>query len=63
MRVTKLLLATEWKFGHLEGMRFEVFSTVKIQVEVFWVVTPCNVMAGYLRVTTASQPRRPPLEF
>jgi len=21
--------------------RFEVFTTVKIQVEVFWVVTPC----------------------
>jgi len=24
--------------------RFEVFSTVSIQVEVFWVVTPCSVV-------------------
>jgi hypothetical protein len=23
------------------------FTAVKIQVEVFWVVTPCNVVAGY----------------
>jgi hypothetical protein len=26
---------------------FEVFMMVKIQVEVFWVVTPCNVAVGY----------------
>jgi hypothetical protein len=28
-------------------MRFEVFMVVKIQVEVFWVVTLCNVVVGY----------------
>jgi len=26
---------------------FEVFTMVKIQVEVFWVVTPCSVVTGY----------------
>jgi flagellar biosynthesis protein FliR len=25
----------------------EVFMAVKIQVEVFWVVMPCNVVVGY----------------
>jgi hypothetical protein len=30
--------------------RFEAFTVVKIQVEVFWVVTPCNVMVVYQRV-------------
>jgi hypothetical protein len=29
--------------------RFEVFMAVNIQVEVFWVVTPCNVAVGYRR--------------
>jgi len=27
-------------------MRFEVFTAVNIQVEVFSVVTPCNVVVG-----------------
>jgi len=27
--------------------RFEVFMVVKIQVEVFWVVTACSVVVGY----------------
>jgi hypothetical protein len=27
--------------------RFEVFTAVKIQFEVFWVVTPCSVVIGY----------------
>jgi hypothetical protein len=27
--------------------RFEVFTVVKIEVEVFWVVTPCSAVAGY----------------
>jgi hypothetical protein len=27
--------------------RFEVFAAVLYQVEVFWVVTPCNVVVGY----------------
>jgi hypothetical protein len=29
--------------------RFEVFKAEKIQVEVFWVVTPCRIAAGYQR--------------
>jgi hypothetical protein len=29
--------------------RFEVFTVEKIQVEVFWVVTPCSVVVGYQR--------------
>jgi hypothetical protein len=28
-------------------MRFEVYMVMKIQVEVFWVVTTCNVAVGY----------------
>jgi len=27
--------------------KFEVFTAVKIEVEFFWVVTPCSVMVGY----------------
>jgi len=27
--------------------RFEIFTAVKIQVEVFWIVTPCGVVVGY----------------
>jgi len=30
-------------------LRFEVFTVVTIQVEVFCVVTQCSVMAGYQR--------------
>jgi hypothetical protein len=29
--------------------RFEVFTAVIFHVEVFWVVTPCNVVLGYQR--------------
>jgi hypothetical protein len=29
--------------------RFEVFTAVKIQVAVFWIMTPCNDVAGYQR--------------
>jgi hypothetical protein len=28
-------------------VRFEVFTAVMFQVEVFWVVTPCSVAVGY----------------
>jgi hypothetical protein len=28
-------------------VRFKVLIAMKIQVEVFWVVMPCNVMVGY----------------
>jgi hypothetical protein len=30
--------------------RFEVFTAVKIQVLVFWVVTLCSVVVGYRRL-------------
>jgi hypothetical protein len=29
--------------------RSEVFASVKIQVEVFWFVTPCSIVVGYQR--------------
>jgi len=35
------------KFSFLA--KFEVFTEVKIRVEVFWVLTPCNVAVGYQR--------------
>jgi hypothetical protein len=28
------------------GARFEVLTSVKIQIEVFRVLTPCNVIVG-----------------
>jgi hypothetical protein len=28
-------------------MRFKAFTAVKVQVEDFWVVMPCNVAVGY----------------
>jgi hypothetical protein len=28
---------------------FGVFTAVKIQVDVFWVLTPCSVVVGYQR--------------
>jgi hypothetical protein len=28
---------------------FEAFTAVMFQVEVYWVVTPCSVVAGYQR--------------
>jgi hypothetical protein len=44
--------------------RFEVFTAVRIQVEVFWVVMLCSIVVGYQCFrglnrypTTASQPR------
>jgi hypothetical protein len=30
-------------------MRYEFLTAVKIQVEVFWVVTPSSVVVGYQR--------------
>jgi hypothetical protein len=29
--------------------RLEAFTAVKVQVEVFWVVTGCSVVVGYQR--------------
>jgi hypothetical protein len=50
-------------------MRLEVFTAVRIQVEVLWVVTPCSVVVGYQRFRSvhfqnymASQSRRSRLE-
>jgi hypothetical protein len=30
--------------------RFDVLTAMKIQIAVFWVVTPCSEMAGYQRL-------------
>jgi hypothetical protein len=53
-------------------MRSEVFTAMKIQIEAFWVVTPCDDVVGYqhfrgprclhLEHYTASQPLRSQLE-
>jgi hypothetical protein len=44
----KVKFSQHWKNPHAMKTyldeRFETFTTVKIQVEVFWVVTPCNLM-------------------
>jgi hypothetical protein len=32
---------------YIQDMRFEVLRAVVIQVEFFWIVTPCNVVIGY----------------
>jgi len=42
--------------------------TMEIQVEVFWVVTPCSVVVGYQRFSGPCchhlhQPRGPRLEY
>jgi len=37
------------KLAFLLLARFKVFKTLKVQVEVFWVVTSCSVVAGYQR--------------
>jgi len=31
----------------LLNVGFEVFTAVKTQVEVFWIVMPCNVVIGH----------------
>jgi hypothetical protein len=33
--------------SYVSAAKFEVFTAVKIHVEVFWVVTPCSVVVGY----------------
>jgi hypothetical protein len=30
-------------------MELEVFTAVKISIVVFWVVTPCSIVGGYMR--------------
>jgi len=37
--------------------RLEVFTTLKIQTEVFWAVTPCNVVG---RIPTIHRSMLPP---
>jgi hypothetical protein len=51
------------------NVKFEVFMAVKIHAEVFWVVTPCSIVARpsvnigiLLQHYMVSQPRRPQLE-
>jgi hypothetical protein len=38
-------LAITW--GNIGSVRSEVLTMVEIQVQVFWVVTPCSVVVGY----------------
>jgi len=28
-------------------VKLKVFATVNIEVDVFWVVMPCNILVGY----------------
>jgi hypothetical protein len=35
---------------------YEVFTAVKIQVEVFWVVTPSGVVVSYYKTTEHHNP-------
>jgi len=35
--------------------RFEVFTVLKIQFELFWVVTPCSVAVGYQLFTLKNE--------
>jgi len=42
-------MASKLQTVNLPYARFEVFTAVKIQVEIFWVVTQCSVVAGYQR--------------
>jgi hypothetical protein len=45
-----------WKGGtevYHTVARVEAFTTIMFQVEVFWIVTPCGVVVGYLRRDTA----------
>jgi hypothetical protein len=37
-------------------MRFKVFKALKIQVKVFWVVTPCSVVVESLKMEAACTP-------
>jgi hypothetical protein len=39
---------------HVLFESFEVFTAVKIQVQVFWVVTPCKVAVGWTSETLVS---------
>jgi len=34
-------------WSNLQDERYEVFTAVKIQVKVVWIVTPCSIMVGY----------------
>jgi hypothetical protein len=43
---------TNWKqlpstVEKIQGTRFEVFTAVKIQITVFWFMTPCSVVVRY----------------
>jgi len=40
----------------ISGATFEVFTAVKIQVEFFWIVTPCSAVVGYLSVCFIPSP-------
>jgi hypothetical protein len=42
--IYKILVANFKSVARFEG--FEIFTAVKIQVEVFWFATPCDVAVG-----------------
>jgi len=56
------------KIWNFPAAGYEVFRTVKIQIEFFWAMTPCSVFVGYqhFRIPcwhyTASRTRRTPLK-
>jgi hypothetical protein len=43
------LITFKRKHCYNSRANFEVFTAVMIQVEVFWIVTPCSVVVGYQR--------------
>jgi hypothetical protein len=49
LRVLRPKIGKEREVREIAYARFEVFMAVKIQDEVFWVVTPCSAMVGYQR--------------
>jgi hypothetical protein len=44
-KLTTILVSTTF----ISAARRQVFTAVKIQTEVFWVVTPCSVAVEYQR--------------
>jgi hypothetical protein len=51
-----IIITTSSHHHHPNYSRFEVFTALKIQVEVFWVVTLYIVVAGYQRFQRSMLP-------
>jgi len=43
------IVNTNHLLDKLSGLRYEVFTAVKSQVKVFWVVASCSLAVGYRR--------------